>query len=81
MKDTKRANKRDCVPYSAGAVRDYRHASGVTAEELARLLDIAITVYYKKETGKIRWTLCEAKFLADYFGRPIEEIFFNERVS
>ncbi len=37
--------------------------------------------YYKKESGMIRFSLREAKIIADLLERPIEEIFFAHGVS
>lgn len=37
--------------------------------------------YYKKETGKVPFTLAEGKIVSDIIGLPIEEIFFENELS
>lgn len=37
--------------------------------------------YYKKETGKVPFTLEEGKIVADLIGLPIEVIFFENEIS
>lgn len=50
-------------------------------EEIAEILEISLGNYNKKESGKIRFSLIEAKKIADYFETSIEEIFFDNKVS
>lgn len=63
-------------------LRAIRNKNGVSAEIIAKLLGLETkAAYYKKETGDVKFTLPEAKKIADYFNMPIEEIFFNSEVS
>lgn len=60
---------------------DLRKKKNYTLEELAKYLGISKSSYYKKENGKIKISLLEAKKLADFFETSIEELFFNKKVS
>lgn len=55
-------------------LRDRCH---IKQDEMARYLGISPPTYSKKESGDIRFSLIEAKKIADYFQLSIEEIFFN----
>lgn len=59
----------------------YRTMNGVNQGELAKLLEITLSTYSKKETGKAVFTLVEAKKLSEYFNTNIEELFFNSEVN
>ena len=43
---------------------------------MAETMNLGFPTYYKKEKGQIKWTLAEGKFLADFFGTTIDELFF-----
>nr|WP_287825377.1 helix-turn-helix transcriptional regulator [Clostridium sp.] len=58
-----------------------REQNNIKQEKIAKILDISLGNYNKKEGGKIRFSLIEAKKIADYFGTTIEEIFFENYVS
>lgn len=58
-----------------------REQHNIKQEEIAKVLSVSLGNYNKKESGKIRFSLVEAKKIADYFGITIEEIFFDEKVS
>lgn len=62
-------------------VRELRESAGLKQDEVAALLEISPANYCKKESGIIRFSLSEAKILADYFGSTIENIFFATDVS
>lgn len=62
-------------------VRELRELAGLKQDEVAALLEISPANYCKKESGMIRFSLPEAKILADYFGSTIENIFFATDVS
>ena len=49
----------------------------LTHAEVAELLKIAPYTFSKRINGKAAFTLPEAKILADYFDKPIEELFFK----
>lgn len=52
-----------------------------TFRELGELLNIGATGYFKKEIGERKFTLKEAKSLADYYNLTIEELFFDNDFS
>ncbi len=61
-------------------LREIRNAKGITAREMADLLGLKTeAAYYKKESGLIRFSLEEARLVADRLGLPISDIFFDER--
>lgn len=57
-------------------VKELRLSKGLQQEEMARALSISLSNYSKKENGKIRWSLVEAKRISEIFQKPIEVIFF-----
>lgn len=62
-------------------VKELREARGLKQGDLADLLHISPANYNKKENGSIRYSLPEAKILADYFNTTIEALFFENEVS
>ncbi len=62
-------------------VKELRENAGLKQDFMAEMLGISSANYCKKENGAIKYSLPEAKKIADYFGRSIEEIFFNDEVS
>lgn len=48
-----------------------------TVRELGELLGIGATGYFKKELGDRKFTLKEAKILADFYKITMEELFFK----
>jgi len=63
-------------------LRDERKLQNVSSEKMKNLLGLKTnSAYYKKERGDIQLTLREAKIIADYFGKEINDIFFNEEPS
>lgn len=62
-------------------VKELRENLGLKQEALAELLNISSASYSKKECGNIKFSLFEAKKLADFFGTTIENIFFTNEVS
>lgn len=59
----------------------YRTINEVNQEELAKMIDVTLSTYSKKETGKAVFTLEEARKLAEYFNTTIEELFFDLEVN
>ena len=51
---------------------------GNTQQDMSELLKLSRMQYAKKESGKAKFSLDEAKVLANYFMLPIEDIFFND---
>lgn len=60
-----------------GIIKDLRQKNKATFKDIGRLLDIGTTGYYKKEHGDRRFTIEEAKILAEYYNTTIEELFFE----
>lgn len=55
----------------------YRMLKGVKQEEMAEILNVSLTTYSNKETGKTGFTLAEAKTMSDFFNTSIDSLFFN----
>ena len=54
----------------------------VTCDRLASLLGFKTkSAYHKKEQGNVPFTLEEAKIIADYFKKDINDIFFENEIS
>lgn len=48
---------------------------------MADLIGVSKASYSKKENGLVKFSLKEAKIIADTFDESIEEIFFNSKVT
>lgn len=48
---------------------------GKRCEDIANHLGITKKTYWLKETGKTDFTITEAKLIAHYFGKKIDEVF------
>lgn len=56
-----------------------RTTNKLRVEDMCDLLGLkSKSNYHKKENGALRFSLKEAKILADLFGLSIEELFFSE---
>lgn len=64
-----------------GKVKELREAANIKQESMASLLGVSPASYSKKENGHIKYTLDEAKAIAVFFNKTIEEIFFADEVS
>ncbi len=63
-------------------LKEIRNKNNVTCEYLSTLLGLKTRgAYQKKESGSVPFTLNEAKIIADYFGKNINDIFFENEVS
>lgn len=63
-------------------LRQIRINKNISAEKISKILNLETkAAYYKKEAGTVKFTLIEAKKIADYFNMTIEEIFFDNEVS
>jgi putative transcriptional regulator len=62
-------------------LREMRNESGISIPKILDLLKISKATYYRKEKGKIKFSLYEAKKIAELFGKNIEEIFFEKSVE
>ena len=58
-------------------LRELRKNKGINVKEISKLLGLKTeSAYFKKESGKIKFSLEEAKIIADTLGKSIEDIFF-----
>lgn len=63
-------------------LRSLRAENGTSARMMADLLGLETeAAYYKKENGTVKITLIEGKKIADFFGLPIEVVFFGDELS
>lgn len=62
-------------------IKKLRVENKITLAKMAELIGVQFPTYQKKENGDLRFNLIEAKRLADYFGKTIEELFFEEESS
>lgn len=62
-------------------LKELRRSKGLTGDQMAEIIGLTKASYSKKETGSIKFSLREAKVIADYFGMQIEGIFFANNVS
>ena len=62
-------------------LRETRNSSNTQLSDLLNLLGVTKATYYRKETGCIKFSLEEAKKIADFFGKKVEEIFFANEVE
>lgn len=59
------------------SLKSFRVKFGLTQKDLADKLDISVTSYSLKETGKSQFTLKEAKEIANLFNSTIDNVFYN----
>lgn len=57
-------------------IRQERIERGINAQVFADLIGVNVPTYYKKEAGDLRFSLLEAKKIADYLSASIDELFF-----
>lgn len=58
-------------------VKMIREEREVQQKDMAELLKITPATYSKKENGDLRFSLIEAQKIAEFFGKQVEEIFFE----
>ncbi|MCY8081771.1 helix-turn-helix domain-containing protein [Bacillus inaquosorum] len=58
-------------------VRTLRKRRGLRQSDMAEALGITKATYSKKESGSIKFSLEESRFLALFFDTTIEELFFE----
>lgn len=59
-------------------IRSLRSYKKLTQSEMAKILNISIVSYNKKENGRVPFTLDEIKILSEFFNVPIENFFKDE---
>lgn len=62
-------------------LKTIRENQNIKQDEMAKYLGVSPSTYFKKESGYSRFSLIEAKKIADYFKMTIEEIFFEKWFS
>ena len=63
-------------------LRKIRQENNIKVKEIAKKLGLKTEgAYYKKENGKVPFTLTEGKIISELIGLPIEEIFFTNELS
>ena len=62
-------------------VKQMRIERGIPQSVLAKVIGSSLGNYCKKENGQTRFSLDEAKALADFFGVAIETLFYPDNVS
>lgn len=62
-------------------VKELREAENIEQRDMAKVIGVSPASYSKKENGIIRFSLNEAKNIADFFHKSIEEIFYPEEVA
>lgn len=60
-------------------IKSLRALRSLSQDQMAKLLDISIQSYNKKENGKIPFLASELKVLSEQFDVPMEN-FFNENI-
>ena len=62
-------------------LRKIRTERGIRLKECADVIGVQEACYCKKELGDLKFSLEEAKALADFFKLPVEVLFFKEKSS
>lgn len=57
-----------------------RQLNGLTQEDTAKLLGLSLHTYNNKENNRTKFSLDEAKKIADLFKTTVDDIFFNDCV-
>lgn len=65
------------VKININKVKSLRVYNEMNQIEFAEAVEIPVSCYRNKETGKVGFTLDEAKRIADFLGLTIDELFFN----
>ena len=59
-------------------LKQVRLALGLKQSDMAKIIDVSLPNYCKKENSQVKISLSEAKRISAYVHKPIEEIFFVE---
>lgn len=60
-------------------LRQNRKGLSLTCQDMAELLGFTDkNTYSRKERGVVNFSLEEGKKIADFFGEPVEELFFKD---
>lgn len=62
-------------------LKNLREGKNLTVDKLANILEISSSHMYKIESGIRNPNMALAKRIADYFGKDIEDIFFDKQMD
>ncbi|WP_252224370.1 MULTISPECIES: helix-turn-helix transcriptional regulator [unclassified Clostridium] len=62
-------------------LKSLRAAQDITQKKMAEVINVSVPTYNRKELGVRPFTLQESLQIANFFGKTIEEIFFNSKVN
>lgn len=62
-------------------LKGLRKKDNLRQADMAELLNITVPAYNQKENNKRPFTINECKIISDFFGEPIEAIFFDNGVN
>ena len=62
-------------------IRELRLKNKLSCKQMADLIGVSKASYSKKENGLVKFSLKEAKIIADKFNESIEKIFFTSSVA
>ena len=62
-------------------LKEMRLKKHYTQADLARVIDVSLPNYCKKENGQVPFTLTEALLIADFLGTKVEKIFLRDNLQ
>lgn len=62
-------------------LRKYRIKSGLTVEEIAEIIEVSPSTYYKWEDGSRSPNIKKAISIAKILGSTVEELFYDEKLD
>lgn len=62
-------------------LKSLRVAEDITQKKMAELINVSVPTYNRKELGIRPFTLEESFIISNFFGRTVDEIFFNQKVN
>ena len=62
-------------------LRSLRAAGDLTQEDMAKVIGVSKPTYNRKELGLRAFTLEDSLKISIFFGKTVEEIFFNQKVN
>lgn len=67
--------------YKNKVLKSLRAAHDITQKEMAKLINVSVPTYNRKELGVRPFTLEESLKISKFFEKSVEEIFFNSQVN
>ena len=58
-----------------------RAANDITQKDMAKVIGVSVPTYNRKELGVRVFTLEESLKISKFFGKTVEEIFFDKKVN